>query len=164
EPRLARMAAEAAPDSKARLHAGLALVATDPGQVDYLFERLLVATPEEVLVLRAGLAGHSRRLTGRLWDVLEGGQIGAGRRLQAACALAAYDPGNPRWAGVAPDVTNQLVAENSLLVGKWAEALRPVSGFLVGPLADVCRDARRPDSERVVAANLVADYAAERVD
>src|SRR5262249_38159542 len=59
-----------------------------------------------------------------------------GRRLRAACALAAFTPDDRRWEKVSRDVAARLVAENALGVGWSADALRPVGEALLPPLAD----------------------------
>jgi hypothetical protein len=83
-----------------KLHASLALLPADPGQVDYLFGQLLEADPKDVLpVIRDALAPHRDRLRDKLWAVME--KPGPGKeahRLRAAAALAKYDPDGPRWA------------------------------------------------------------------
>ena len=44
--------------SRQKLHASLALLPVDATQVDYLFNRLLKATPSELPVLRDALKTH----------------------------------------------------------------------------------------------------------
>src|SRR5262249_8717861 len=57
---------------------------------------------------------------------------------------------------------DNLVRENPVYLGQWSEAFRPVKKSLLAPLADIFRD-RSPEraSERILATNLLADYAAE---
>ena len=57
--------------SKERLHASLALLPVDQEQVEFLYSRLLVAGPAELLVLRDALRPFREPLIGRLWNVLE---------------------------------------------------------------------------------------------
>jgi formylglycine-generating enzyme required for sulfatase activity len=161
-PLLRQTIAEAVDGSKEHLHAALALLPADGGQADYLAERLLAGRPDEVLVLRDALRGHGRDLAERYWAVVQDNKADPGRRLRAACALAAYDPDGGRWADVSGDVVNALVRENLLLVPRWAEALRPVRDRLIAPLADVFRSAGRSESERDLATTLLTDYAADR--
>ena len=148
-------------DCKRRLHASLALLPVDPGQVPALRQRLLAAQPDEVEVLCAALRPHRGRLTRALWQVLEDADTEAPRRFRAACALAAYDPANPRWAEAGPSVAAHLVQENPLVLGQWAHALRPLRHRLADPLAVLFRDDRQTDAERIVAADLLADFAAD---
>jgi hypothetical protein len=49
-----------------------------------------------------------------------------GRRFRAACAIAGYDPGNPRWTSIAREVVVDLAMENPLLGDDWARALEGV--------------------------------------
>jgi serine/threonine protein kinase/formylglycine-generating enzyme required for sulfatase activity len=160
DPMLTKLARQSTVDSKERLHTGLALVPEDAGEVPFLFERLLIARPDEVVIIRDSVGGHRRELADRLWGVLEDRRADAAARLRAACALAEYAPDSPRWQQVRGDVARQLVTEPALFVGKWAEALRPAQHWLVAPLSDIFRDNSRPESERDLAASLLADYAA----
>jgi serine/threonine protein kinase len=148
--------------SRQKLHASLALLPVDGSQVTYLYERLLDAEPHEVPVIRDALAAHQDDLLEKLWAVVE--KPGTGKepkRLRAAAALATYDPASDRWARCSPLVVNNLVLENPVYLGPWSQAFRPVRKSLLVPLADIFRD-RNPEraSERALAADLLADYAA----
>ena len=68
---LARVAQETDAQRRKHLHASLALLPVDPSQVDYLFNRLLSATANELPVLRDALKTHQSALTPKLWTVLE---------------------------------------------------------------------------------------------
>ena len=73
---------------RAHLHASLALLPVDPSQVDYLFNRLLSATPGELPVLRDALKTHQSTLAPKLWTVLESAKPGDASLLPSASALA----------------------------------------------------------------------------
>ena len=94
DPRAEASELDKASDDHARqLHASLALLPVDATQVDYLFNRLLTATPSELPVLRDALKTHRSTLTPKLWTVLESAKPGDASLLPAASALASYDPG-----------------------------------------------------------------------
>jgi serine/threonine protein kinase/formylglycine-generating enzyme required for sulfatase activity len=154
----------AAPDSRQKLHASLALLPVDTSQGEYAFRRLLDAAPDEVPVIRDALAPHGDELRERLWSVVERPEAGKeSRRLRAASALARYDPENQRWQGAGALVAGDLVLENAIFLGQWTEALRPVKNWLVPRLCEIFKDLRpeRP-GESSLAANLLADYAADQ--
>jgi formylglycine-generating enzyme required for sulfatase activity len=151
--------AAASGDARKQLHASLALLPVDAGQVEYLYERLLAAEPHAVIVLREALRSHAGTLRERLWAVLEDAKSDPSKRLRAACALAAYAEADGRWAKVSRDVTARLVAENALVLGRWAEALRPVRRHLLPPLAAVLLEEGRGAAERRTLARLYGDYA-----
>jgi serine/threonine protein kinase len=94
------MLREVSEKSPQRLNASLALLPSDPGQVDYLLGRLLETDPRDVFpVIRDALAPHKDRLKDKLWTVLEKPELGKeSQRLRAAAALAKYDPDDKRWA------------------------------------------------------------------
>jgi formylglycine-generating enzyme required for sulfatase activity len=165
DPRLAELLEQEQASPKERLHARLALLPVDAGQVEPLREALLRpdARPAEVLVVRDALLPHQGRLTTGLWEQLAAGEANRDRRFRAACALAAYEPDSPRWTELAPAVVEQLVAQDAVFLGGWLEALRPVRARLLEPLARVFR---APDqaAERSRATDILAEYAADQPD
>jgi hypothetical protein len=147
------------PESRAHLHASLALVPVDPGQVNYLYGRLLSARPDELLVIRDSLKEYGPVLRERLWLVVESPDRDGPSRLRAACALASYDPDSRRWDTVRSVVADQLVRENAIAVGQWwAETLRPAAGHLKEPLRQIMHDDQRHESERSLARDLLVNY------
>jgi serine/threonine protein kinase len=80
---------KAAAKSRQKLHVSLALLPVDPGQVDYLYGRLLDAQPHEVPVIRDALGPQKDVLLDKLWAVVETPENGKeSQRLRAAAALA----------------------------------------------------------------------------
>jgi eukaryotic-like serine/threonine-protein kinase len=157
--------AEAHQEPRKQLHASLALLPTDPTQQGYLYGRLLDAAPHEAPVLREALAPRKNELADKLWAVAA--HPGKGRepqRLRAAAALAAYDPASPRWEKVTGPVLDQWVGENPVYLGLWIEEFRPIQGKMLAPLALIYRDGTRRESERMLATNILADYAAAQPD
>jgi serine/threonine protein kinase/formylglycine-generating enzyme required for sulfatase activity len=163
EPALAEMLANAAPESKARLHASLALLPSDPSQAKSLRERLLTATPAEIMAIRQLLTPHAASVTPALWAVLSDEKAEAGKRLRAGAALATFDPASERWSTASAHVVNDLVQENPIFLGLWSEALRPVKNRLLSRLSEIYDD-HQPEltAERSLATNLLADFAADQ--
>jgi formylglycine-generating enzyme required for sulfatase activity len=155
--------AETSQQTRQQLHAGLALLPVDSGQVDYLHRRLLDAAPPEVPVLRDALLAHKQELREKLWTVVEQPTRGQEhQRLRAACALARYDPDSPRWAKVQDAIANDLVRVPAVHLATWMDSLRPLHDRLLAPLAVVFRDARRRETERSLATDVLADYAGDQ--
>ncbi len=162
--RNAKANAEHARDEGQALRASLALLPVDASQTDYLYHRMLVATPHELPVIRDALLPHQAELANRLWAVVEKSQRGHKQhRLRAAAALASYDPNSPRWDKASAQAAKDLVSVNPVFLGRWSEAFRPVKSRLIPPLTDIFaeRDAERA-AERTLATNLLADYAADQ--
>lgn len=161
DPLLYESQQEAAGDSDARkqLHASLGLLPADRSQVDYLFERLIGAAPHEVAVITDALSPYQDSLQDKLWAVMEQ-PAAESQRLRAAAALARYSPQDDRWTRFSTLVVNDLVKENSVFLGQWSQALRPIKNQLLAPLTEVFID-HHPDrgAERSLATNLLADYA-----
>jgi serine/threonine protein kinase/formylglycine-generating enzyme required for sulfatase activity len=156
--------AEAGGDARKQLHASLALVPVDAGQVDYLYGRLLEADAQEVTVISGALLPHKADLSERLWGLVQDPQADPDRRFRAACALASYAPDDPRWQKVSGDVAARLVTQDSLALGRWAEAFQPVGPSLLPPLASFLEDDKRSGPERGVVANLYRTFAEGRPD
>jgi serine/threonine protein kinase/formylglycine-generating enzyme required for sulfatase activity len=150
--------AEAGGDARKQLHASLALLPSDPIQVDYLRRRLLTAGPDEVVAIRDVLAPHKETLAAPLWAVLEDRAADPGQRLRVACTLAAYAPDDGRWEKVGGDVAGRLVAENAFAIGRWAEALRPVGRHLLPPLALLLLEEKRSAESRRTLTGVYAGY------
>ena len=96
--------------------------------------------------------------------MLESAKPGDASLLPAASALASYDPDDARWEAVGGKVAQALVSVNSVFLGPWLEALRPVRGKLTAPLAAIFRDKERPETEHTLATNILADYASDDPD
>ncbi len=155
--------AERDKDSRKQLHAGLALLPVDPSQVRYLYDRLLDAEPHEVPVIRDALAPHKDELLEKLWEVVEKPKKGKeSQRLRAAAALAKYDPESESWAQASGPVVEQLVGENPVFLGLWMEGFRPIKGKLLASLEGIYRNPNSRESERTLATNILADYAAQQ--
>jgi serine/threonine protein kinase/formylglycine-generating enzyme required for sulfatase activity len=164
DPLLREQYAAAEHGSQQKLHAGLALLPVDEGQVDFLFGQLLaLQRPEPVPVLREALFTHRGALIERLWAEMESPDGGHdGRGLRAGALLAHYDPVNPRWGKCGGQVAEALVAENPIYLGLWIEEFRPVKAPLLPALSGTFRDGKRRESERTLAATILAEYAADQ--
>jgi formylglycine-generating enzyme required for sulfatase activity len=156
--------AEKEHDPRKQLHASLALLPVDAGQVEYLLSRLLQGQPQEVLVIREALSLHKQDLTERLWTLLESPKNDQDERLRAACALAAFSPDDPRWKQASGDVAAMLVIQKPFVLAQWTEALQGVGRWLLPPLADLLVDKRRSVSERSVFGTVYGRYAAGTPD
>jgi formylglycine-generating enzyme required for sulfatase activity len=151
-------------DRRKQLHASLALLPVDSGQVEYLYGRLLQAQPQEVIVIRGALQGHQQALTERLWIHLENPQNDPDQRLRAACALAAFAPADPRWEKVRGDVTAALVVQKPFVIAQWTDALKGVGRWLISPPADFLVDETRGVAERGLITTVYGTYAADVPD
>ena len=107
--------------SPQKLHTSLALLPVDPGQVGFLYGRLLTSEPSEVSVIRDALLPHEDALIDKLWSVVTTENGRGATRLRAGAALAKYDPDGVRWADCNPDVVNDLVRESPVYFAQWSE-------------------------------------------
>ncbi len=147
-----------------QLHASLALLPVDAGQVDYLYKRLLKGEPQEVVVIREALLDHKTDLTEPLWTLLENPKTDQDERFRAACALSVFAPSDSRWGKVSGDMAATLVIQKPFVIGQWTDALKGVGRWLIPPLADFVVDEKRSVSERGLIATIYGNYAAETPD
>ena len=152
--------AQAKEGSSQQLRLRLAILPVDPEQVNYLYERLLDAAPNEFPVLRDALASHKDELVEKLWAVAGDSTHGEQHRLRAAAALASYDPGSQKWEKVAVPAVNALIGVPAEHLTQWLNAYRPVCRKLSSPLGVVFRDAKRSETEHSRASDILADYTA----
>jgi eukaryotic-like serine/threonine-protein kinase len=167
--RLKRMLRESDESSRDHLRASLALLEVDATQADFLLRRLLAGSPDELPVIRDSLepiarltsTQHNSGLTNKLWSVLESSHTADARVLPAASALAAYDAHNPRWGNAGIKVAEAMVELSAFYLRPWIDALGPVRGNLVGPLARIFRDKGRTETARSLATDILAAYASD---
>jgi formylglycine-generating enzyme required for sulfatase activity len=159
DPELEQVAADPAVRRDRRLRALLALLPVNPRHAGALREELLDSEVLDFPVIRDALAPHAAAVTDGLWDLLETEVADPGGRFRAAAALAAYDANSARWEPVSRWVAEHLVAQSSLALPRWVEALRPARNQLTPVLA-----ARFQEGPTPVAAAIIADYAAEQFE
>jgi serine/threonine protein kinase/formylglycine-generating enzyme required for sulfatase activity len=162
EPPLRRIAAARSDESKEKLHAALGLLQFDDGQLGYVYRRLLSANPAETAVIRDVFGPYRNRLTGRLWAEL--GAAGPGDRhvLPVACTLARYEPDSPAWNQLGGKVAEGMLRAKIDDVKEWRVALRSVRAALTDRLAEIFRGRAPGHVEHELAAELLADYGADR--
>ena len=98
DPKLAAELEKHDGESQERLNLSLALLPSDPTQIDYLLSRLLNAEPKQVDTIRKAMAPYQEKFADKLWAVLE--ETDTSRQkgiLQAASALSLYGPKSERW-------------------------------------------------------------------
>ncbi len=104
-PKLRARAAEPI-DTRAGLHARLALLGSEPERAAELAAYVTVCKPEELPVVAQFLKAHAGTVAPGLWAVLEDAKTTVAKRVRAAGALAALAPEDERWAMLAPAVAD----------------------------------------------------------
>lgn len=141
----------------------LALLRDQPELVEELRQELLQARADDFAMIRAGVAYCRQELRAPLWETLRNADADQSARFRAACALAAFDPNDSRWAEVTDDVATWLVHENPLVLGTWVEMLEPVREKLLPALARQFQESHAPEI-RSVANTVIGRWAADQVD
>jgi formylglycine-generating enzyme required for sulfatase activity/serine/threonine protein kinase len=148
----------------------LALLPDDAAQAGPLIEHAAMVDDQAFAIIRDSLSAHRAQVTHRLWQLLEDPSAEADRRLRAAMLLAHLvpppSPGESAdWQKNAPTIAALLHAETVKDPARFqflVTSLAPVGDLLIDPLAQRAHDTSRPESDRAIAANLLAEYAAER--
>jgi formylglycine-generating enzyme required for sulfatase activity len=149
------------PDSEERLKFSLALLPSDPGQVDFLVKKLQSAQASQVQLIIDQLRPHREKILESLWLAIEGDNKSSW--LPVASALADYDPKNQRWLGVTAKVTDSMVRD-PLRASKWIELLRPAATQLNPELTRIYNatpDTLRSQAQIDLAAEILQMYAAD---
>jgi formylglycine-generating enzyme required for sulfatase activity len=143
------------------LKASLALSDSNAPRIDYLFDELLDARPEDVLVIGELLAPHQSELADRLRQEIEM-PTQRSHLLRAAATLALFAPNDPGWDKWSAEIAHELVTAPAFESKTWTDCLRPVGGRLVRDLESIFAD-RRPQwtNERSLAAAALAEYVAD---
>ncbi len=164
--------AAAAPKSREEWRARLGLLPDDPGQVEPLFERCFDVDDEAFPLLRDALSGDGQGLTERLWTTLEDSAAGGERQLRSAMLLAGFVPPQKgetglRWERNASSIASlfhSATVKDPARFKPLVAALAPIGDMLVDPLSERARDTQLAESDRMIATNLMAEYAANRPD
>ena len=149
------------PDSDEALKLSLALLPSDPTQLEYLVGRLQSAQASQVKLIVDQLRPHKEKIRELLWSAIEGENKAAW--LPVACALADYDPSNKEWKRISANITDSLVKENALHLGTWIEMLRPAATHLKPPLAEIYKataDSNKSKAQIDLATEILETYAA----
>ena len=158
--------AETLDDKRSQLHARLASVARDKSLIEPLLEELLTNKVAYLGPIRQQLRPYAGELTEKLRTILRDDKAEANRRFRAAAALADYIPESEAASWTEEDlqfVAGQLLQENSEFQPLLREILRPISKKLLPNLETIFGDAKSSDTQRLIAANAFADFAASDV-
>jgi serine/threonine protein kinase/formylglycine-generating enzyme required for sulfatase activity len=164
-PLLAKQA-ETLDEKRSQLHARMAAVARDKSLIEPLLEELLSNKVTYLGPIRQQLRLYAGDLSERLWAILRDETAAVDRRFRAAVALADYVPQSEASSWSSEDLTfvaRQLVSANAEFQPLLRENLQPIHGRLLPDLATSFGDPKATDSQRLSAANALADYAASDI-
>ncbi|RUL87842.1 bifunctional serine/threonine-protein kinase/formylglycine-generating enzyme family protein [Tautonia sociabilis] len=154
--------------ARAREVAGLLLFLDDPteARASSLRDRLRSARADGVRLIRGALARHpSQSGADRLRRDLLDDNLDPALRLRAGCALIALGPIDaPAWREAAPALALALLEEDRHAIPSWIELLGPAAPLLVPTLGQGCSDPSWEPSQRLAAAEILADILGPRRD
>ena len=165
DPQLCAMLNDSPPESKEHLHASLALLPIDSSQVDYLKQRLLTATPQDVWVLRDALGPYENPWRAELWRVVQNptGEASPADAVRCQCAGACTI--RPPVAGRLRRAVSRThwCPSTPCTWGRGCRTSRRCEITCSAPLSDIYRnrDGKRSESQQSLATDILADYAAD---
>jgi formylglycine-generating enzyme required for sulfatase activity len=149
-------------EQRLQLHSRIALATHDEEQIEPLLTEFLCGKVPFLLPIRTVLAKYASLLSPRFTELLYKPAAEAQQRFRAAVALAVYLPqkeldliSESDWGFVA----EQLVSQNAEHQPMLREALRSSAGRLIPELKRLFSDNSATDSQKLSAANAIADYA-----
>jgi eukaryotic-like serine/threonine-protein kinase len=162
--RLEAVASDSHRDNAERLRAHLALARHDSESMPFLIEQLSTPLPHEFVAIRTALEPRAAQCRPLLWDIATDSNAPAEQRFHAAAALAEWDPANERWKTIAAPTAAALVRQNPLVAPDWTRLLRPARKQLLQSLISEFKADRSRESPPLLAAGILADYAADDPD
>jgi serine/threonine protein kinase/formylglycine-generating enzyme required for sulfatase activity len=163
-PALQAVAYEPDRDTRERMRARLALLRTDPNQLDELLRAAWDADPDQLGLLIESFERHEGRVREEGWPIAANRTGDLEQRFRAACILARLDTEDARWTSIAPATAARLIDEQTLSVEKWAGLLKPAAKWLIPPLEAVYVSNEVPQRSRRLAAQLLAGYVGDDVE
>jgi serine/threonine protein kinase/formylglycine-generating enzyme required for sulfatase activity len=146
------------------LHARMAAVSHDSAQIEPLLQELLSGRVHYAIAIREQLRPWAGQLIPRLRDVLQDETVPINHRFRAALALVDYVPAQEYESWKSEDlqlIAQQLVKLNTEFLPQVRAALWPVRRQLLPELERLFSAADVNESERLRAAQAIADYASE---
>ena len=161
---LESVASDSTRSNAERLRAHLGCGAHNPEISPFLIAQLMAASPVEFSVIQKALEPRRAQCREALWSIATDGSETADRRFRAAVGLAEIDPANENWKKIAGPTTAVLVRLNPLVAPDWARLLRPAREQMLQSLTAEFKTAQASETQRTLAAGLLADYAADDAD
>ena len=156
-PRLRAIADNQATPASERWHARMALARIDKSAAASLADDITSREPQHIGAVAAQLKHWSAELAPPLWEAVAV-MPPSSQQLRVACLLAQLDPHEERWDEIAEATSRGLIGENSLIVSHWIALLRPARARLVDALGQRFQETTLSESERLLAANVLAEW------
>lgn len=146
----------------AHLRLSLALLDSDPTQIEYLGQRLLDCTIPELLLICAGLEPRKDELIEPLQEVMRDPDQPPSSRFHASLALARYAPEQTDWTeDDLKFLTTQLLDASRDDQRDIRSFLKPLQQQLLPSLEAAFRDEKARTTVRLAAADALADFAGD---
>ena len=110
-----------------KLKARLALVETEPEQVQPLVQAVTTSQVKEIALICRRMRPHHKQATESLWSIIQSEKIDEVSWLHAAVALAQLDSDDERWSGFADRLARAVVSQSTPMVVEMAPALSNLS-------------------------------------
>ncbi len=165
DPALLNMVNSPESDAKSRVHAAVALLPVDASVQETLLADLLDGasqTLERFPIVRDALEQSGTDYLPELWKVAKSLEAPKPSRFRAAMALARYSPEDPRWTDEDIQLlARQLVSSSPEYQRELRDHLKLMAPRLLAPIEEIFRSNAYGETERVVAASALADFASK---
>lgn len=149
-------------NSSAKTRILLALLPADPLYSKSLVEPLLVAKPQDFIVIRHRLAPYAEiviPLLEQKFALLPDSECAVSLRI--AGALALWQPASPLLDKMMPAIVGKLVSQDLIYLQEWAEIFRPLQKLLIHKLVSYGQDTSNSTASRNYANAIALEYASD---
>ena len=149
-------------DTNAKTRVLLALLPADPSYAKALIEPLLVAKPQDYIVMRQRLAPYAEIVIPLLEQKFaQLPDSDCAMSLRIAGALALWRSSSPLLDKIVPSIVGKLVAQDLIYLQEWAEIFKPLQKLLIHRLVSFGQDHSNPSSSRSYANAIALEYASD---
>ena len=147
-------------DSNAKTRVLLALLPADPSYAKSLVEPLLLAKPQDFIVIRQRLAPYAEiviPLLEQKFALLP--ESDGAKSLRVAGALALWKPASALLDKMLPSIVGKLVAQEFIYLPEWVEIFKPLQKLLIHKLVSFGQDISNSSTNRIHANAIALEYA-----
>jgi len=147
-------------DNDAKTRVLLALLPADPSYARLLVEPLLVAKPQDFIVIRQRLAPYAEiviPLLEQKFALLSDSDYA--KSLRIAGVLALWQPASALLDKMLPAIVGRLVVQDLIYLPEWVEIFRPLQKLLIHKLVSFGQDTSNSPASRIHANAIALEYA-----
>ena len=162
-PLLVKELSSADSNERFKTHASLALLPVDRNQSEYLYNKMLSASPDYFVVINSLLNKHVKhnQLEPSLAEDFGSQEVSSDQRFRAGLALASINKEHPALTDHIEFFTNHLVyniSENPSYFVTWVEASKPIQHLSTPHLQAIFTNKDNSEINQHTSATILAEY------